>query len=173
MGREIRRVPPNWQHPTDDSGAYKPLHDETYKSAADDWKARLAAWENGQRPSCFDPDKYAHYEFWEWEDNPPKRDYYLPEFDAEPAWFQAYETVSEGTPVSPPFETESELVNYLAEHGDFWCQKRPGERPPSRKAAEAFVSGGWVPSMVLSVGDGQSTMATGIESASAISSPDD
>jgi hypothetical protein len=34
--------------------------------------------------------------------------------DKEATWFQAWETVTEGTPVTPPFATTDELVDYLA-----------------------------------------------------------
>jgi hypothetical protein len=73
-------------------------------------------------------------------------------------WWQVYETVSEGTPVTPPFATKEELIEYLVEHGDFWDQRNrhdyrcyvdPGCYPPwSRKAATTFVmEDGWCPSM--------------------------
>lgn len=61
--------------------------------------------------------------------------------------WQVWEGVSEGSPVSPVFETPEELIDYLAEGGDAWCRRRPDEKPPSRRAAIAFVmSSGWVPS---------------------------
>ncbi|MGE0830823.1 MAG: hypothetical protein AB7O04_15925, partial [Hyphomonadaceae bacterium] len=83
---------------------------------------------------------------------PPIRAYYRPWADDEATWFQIWETVSEGTPVTPPFETREELIEYLVEHGDFWDQKR-GDGPYGRKAAEAIVSGAYAPSMIIR--DGQ------------------
>ena len=75
-------------------------------------------------------------------------------------WWQVYETVSEGTPVTPPFETREELVEYLVANGDFWDQKRRTEgrssmpcEPWPRKQAESFVFGsGWSPSLVVANG---------------------
>lgn len=78
---------------------------------------------------------------------------YVPEWtEAEATWFQVYETVSEGTPVTPPFATRDELVEYLVKYGDFWDQ-HGGNGGRSRKAAEAFVmEDGWVPSMIVENG---------------------
>lgn len=169
MGREIRRVPPNWEHPRKkcehspwkggcdeakehDGMCYQPMYDRTYDEAAKDWKDAFAAWERGERPDYCDQAS-KNLEFWEWDGGPPDRAYYRPAWkEGEATWFQVYQTVSEGSPVSPPFATREELVEYLVKHGDFWAQHR-GERGVSRKAAEAFVMGdGWVPSMVVDHG---------------------
>ena len=161
MGREVRRVPPNWEHPKDERGHYKPLYDKPFEDAAKEWKDAYAAWERGERPDYCSGDS-ANLEYWEWNGEPPDRGYYRPSWtEAEATWFQVYETVSEGTPVSPAFATREELVEYLVKHGDFWAQSR-GEGGCSRKAAEAFVmEDGWVPSMVIENGK----ITTGIESA--------
>jgi hypothetical protein len=84
------------------------------------------------------------------ESAPPNPDSYRPKFQTEPTWYQVYETVSEGTPVTPPFATKEELVNYLVEHGDFWDQRR-GHGGWSRENAERFVGAGWAPSLVTVV----------------------
>lgn len=82
--------------------------------------------------------------------------------------WQVWETVSEGSPITPVFATSEELVNHLCTVGTVWDQKTMREtwgrdhRLPSREAAEAFVMDGWAPSMVIV--DGKSY--TGIESAS-------
>jgi hypothetical protein len=97
----------------------------------------------------------------------PRRRDYMDFKGVEPTWYQVYETVSEGTPVTPPFETREELVEYLVENGDFWDQKRRAEGPRggfqmpcapwSRKSAESFVMGsGGAPSMVVTNGVVQS-----------------
>ena len=73
---------------------------------------------------------------------------YRPKFEDEPTWFQVYETVSEGSPVTPPFATREELVEYLVKNGDDWDQKqRTGGW--DRAAAEAFVRQEWAPSMIV------------------------
>lgn len=50
--------------------------------------------------------------------------------------WQVWETVSEGSPISPVFATDEELVVWLVDQGY------------SEKGARAFVQSGWVPSMV-------------------------
>lgn len=98
---------------------------------------------------------------WLSDNPPPDRAYYRPWKDKEATWFQVWETVSEGTPITPPFATKEELIDYLVEQGDFWQQKRwadgnrfmqPEKPGYSREAATAFVDFGWAPSMVVSAG---------------------
>jgi len=152
-------VPANWEHPKQERwpDRLQPMFDRTFEEAAAEWKKEFAAWESGERPDyCSDESKALEY--WEWNGGPPDRAYYRPWKDGEATWFQVWETVSEGTPVTPPFATKEELVDYLVAHGDFWQQKRwregdrfmqPEKPGYSRKAAEAFVHGdGWVPTMV-------------------------
>jgi hypothetical protein len=76
-------------------------------------------------------------------------------------WWQVWETVSEGSPVSPAFATGEELVEYLVEGGDAWTRSRQAkneatwDKPPSREAAMRFVFGaGWTPTM-MSNGKGE------------------
>lgn len=160
MGREIRRVPPNWEHPryTADNardrrniGQYISMYDKDYDTAAQEWLAELAA---------FKPDEHNKY-YWEYAGNPPDEESYRPKFTAEPTWYQAYETVSEGSPVTPPFATQAELVDYLVNIGEMagtqYCRKL------SRPAAEAFVSGGWAPSMIVERGPSGVTIKEGAE----------
>ena len=149
MGREIRRVPPNWEHPKVERYGrteYQPMFDRDYKKEKQEWIDGLMAWENKT-----DPDYDPEYEWWEWNGNPPDREYYVPYDVDDPSctWFQVYETVSEGTPVSPPFESEDELIDYLTTKGDFWDQRR-GHGPWSLESATKFVKGsGWRPSMMV------------------------
>ena len=161
MGREIRMVPPNWDHPVvvrrNGQPGYKPMHNSSFRTASQEWKQGFAAWERGERPDyCSEESK--SLEYWEWSGGPPERTDHRPWSDDEATWYQVWETVSEGTPVSPPFATREELVEYLVANGDFWDQSRrkEGRTPPeqcapwSRKAAEAFVFGaGYAPSLVM------------------------
>lgn len=168
MGREIRKVPPNWDHPKTErrfgqGPSYQPMFDQTFADAAAEWKAEFAKWEAGERPSyCTAPESRA-LEYWEYAQSPPERNYYRPWSDEEATWFQVWETVSEGTPVSPPFATTEELVDYLAANGDFWDQSR-GDPPWNREVAAKFVGSGWAPSMMVVQGGpdaGIYTAATG------------
>lgn len=133
------------------------MFDESFEDAAAEWKQEFAAWERGERPTwCCEESKAKEY--WEVNGDPPDRKSYRPWKDDEATWYQVWETVSEGTPVSPPFATREELIEYLVANGDYWDQARRKDgytgvidcRPWSRKSAEAFVNGpGWAPSMVM------------------------
>jgi hypothetical protein len=60
-------------------------------------------------------------------------------------WYQVWETVSEGSPVSPAFATAQELVFFLVTYGDpVWGRWE-------LRNAEKFVSAGYVPSFRLAV----------------------
>ena len=160
MGRELRRVPPNWDHPKvmrhNGREDYQPMRDTTFEDAAAEWKAEFMKWDSGERPAYCSDDSQ-NMEFWEYEGGPPDREYHRPWKDEEATWFQVWETVSEGTPVTPPFATQDELIDYLVANGDFWDQRRRAEGssvmncdPWSREDAESFVKGsGWAPSMVM------------------------
>lgn len=134
MGREIRMVPPNWKHPLSEEpwraerGDLQPMYDDRYEHVRAEWLAGLAAHK---------PEEHDGEDYWEYHGNPPRRSYYRPWKDEEATWFQLWETVSEGTPVSPPFATREELADYLAENGDFWDQKR-GHGGWGHARAQAF-----------------------------------
>ena len=157
MGREIRRVVPNWMPPRDERGRLQPMYDRDFETAAREWKDGLAEWERGERPEYYSGDASDDMEFWEYEGDPPDREYYRPKWGADEAtWFQVYETVSEGTPVTPAFATREELIDYLAANGDFWDQSRRARGdsvmacgPWKRENAESFVNAGWAPSMIV------------------------
>lgn len=149
MGRELRMVPPNWEHPrkayTNYEIHYKPMFETSFRKAADDWTAGFLAW-LAKYPSGVNEDGYR---YWEYEGDPPEKDTHAPFEDSEATWFQLFENVSEGTPVSPPFATAEELVEYLVANGDFWDQKNGHGQKYSRKAAESLVRGGYCPSMIV------------------------
>lgn len=46
MGREIRKVPANWEHPKSD-GRYQPMFDLYYGDAIDEWIKGHNAWQDG------------------------------------------------------------------------------------------------------------------------------
>lgn len=151
MGREIRRVPPNWQHPKSEKYPERdqPMFDEQFEPVFSKWLADFDRIRLGEMTPlerrCY---PQGLREWLQDEGNPPDPTYYRPWANEEATWWQVWETVSEGTPVSPPFATPSELVDYLATSGDFWDQKR-GDGPWPREAAEKFVSRGWSPSIVV------------------------
>lgn len=146
MGREIRKVPPDWEHPIATSancsnsreyGHPLPLYDKSFREAADEWIDGFTGWLEAGRPVL---SEYSTY-WWQYHGDPPSQESYRErEWTPDEATaFQIYETVSEGTPVSPVFETEDDLVAWvMAEWGH------------SEVAARKFVEWGSVPSMMVS-----------------------
>ena len=172
MGREIRRVPPNWEHPryTHDNaprsnmvGQLIGMRDQEYDEAAREWIEGFDLWRQGKHES--QSGKYASTSKYYWEyDTPPEELSYRPRFDAEPTWYQVYETVSDGTPVTPPFATQDELIDYLVNVGEMAGTQY--NRKSSRAAATKFVKEmGWVPSMIVENGPSGVTFKEGIEAA--------
>lgn len=172
MGREIRRVPLGWEHPRqrcahspwaggcDDAKlhggqCFQPLYDKDFESAMKDWLHDLERWLTSEfaeyrakyPDSNYDPEQ-PYRAYCEWYGTAPDPEYYRPVWKEANA-YQMYETVSEGTPVSPVFETPEGLVDYLVNHGDFWDQYRGGKGGWSRENAEAFVGSGWAPSLMV------------------------
>ncbi|WP_299077743.1 hypothetical protein [uncultured Paraglaciecola sp.] len=166
MGREIRRVIPNWEHPKRENGSYQPLYDRSASESFAEWMEEFNTFKRDELKEVCDEHDYdindPYSVFCEWHGSPPDHNYHRQYWSESSAtWWQVYETVSEGTPVSPPFETQEELVSYLIENGDFWDQSRRREgraamidcSPWSRRKAENFVFGsGWAPSGVISSG---------------------
>lgn len=164
MGREIRRVPSDWVHPKTEEYVpsrdpfgegkwvetehYHPLHDRDYEGAAQEWLAEFDQWRAGTHPYQDADTPY----FWDY-DSPPNEKYYRERkwTDEEATHYQIYETVTEGTPVSPVFATLDELIE--------WCVAQGY----SRHAAEKFAEHGWVPSMIIDTG--RSIFAENIEAA--------
>lgn len=163
-------VAPNWEHPKKErynyrygrnEQVYQPMYDRPFVEAMDEWNAEYALWRDGKHPDQLKGHANEHDDLVDVFGNPPQTEYYRPNWKPEEmTWFQVYETVSEGTPVTPPFETREELVEYLVANGDFWDQKRREEgctvmdcAPWARKSAENFVYGsGWAPSFVVADG---------------------
>jgi hypothetical protein len=161
MGREIRMVPKDWIHPKRDDGSYHPLFNS---SATEDFIEFLNEFEEFKKG---DLNKYADEYNWDindpyaafcgWNGGAPDPEYRRPLWDKElMTCFQMYETVSEGTPVSPVFESKEELVVYLVENGDYWDQSRRKKggcsmncEPWSRQQAENFVKAEWKPSFII------------------------
>jgi hypothetical protein len=99
----------------------------------------------GQCPVCkgegMDPAIMEAHNAWE-EYEPP-----------EGPGYQLWETVSEGSPISPVFPTRETFIEYLTSKGS------------TRSAAECFTESGWTPSAVVVPGKG---FVSGIEVAEAM-----
>ena len=156
MGREVRRVPAEWQHPKQmvpdyRTGrmveSYRPLFPgENYQSRVDEWDAECAKWKAGWRPDyCTDPESQALcYE--QWAGQRPHRDDYMPNWTAEQrTHLMMYEDTSEGTPISPAFATPEELAHWLADNG----ASSFGSDTATYEQWLRVARGGWAPSMVM------------------------
>lgn len=154
MGREIRRVPANWKHPKSKTReGYEPLRDdyvgslEYYKQEVDEFiKHMTEVIQNGKTKvystNFTKPKSVYTYLTEEGSLEPPNIDEFMP--DGE--WYQLYENVSEGTPLSPPFETKEELVDWMSTHKDFW------DHTWTREQAQAMVDSGYAMSGVIANG---------------------
>jgi hypothetical protein len=153
MGREIRRVPGDWQHPKYSADeirydhqrdAYHPMFDTPFSVAMDEW---YAGWKKDGQAHIDDhgaPPDPAYYRDRDWTIE-------------EATHYAVYETVSEGTPVTPAFATKAELIDHLVAHGDAWDEKR-GNGGWDRAAAERFVDREWAPSMMVMHTQGGTTI---------------
>lgn len=118
MGREVRRVPVDWVHPQEHCHyrgkmVHIPLMDRESMKYLDD-------------PSEINPDDY------------------MPEFPADAELgYCIYETVSEGTPLTPVFKTPEDLA--------IWAMNNPEPIRAGNRSFEGwmkFIQAGWAPSFV-------------------------
>ncbi len=124
MGREIKRVPLDFDH----EGIWPGFINPYYKECA-----RCVFYGN-ECPHCkgegIDPEYLERYEMWE-PTEPPTGE----------GW-QVWETVTEGSPDSPVFEAADEVVAWLIEGGY------------NPDGARLFVEEGWAPSLAFIPGKG-------------------
>jgi hypothetical protein len=151
---------------------YAPMHDRDFRSALRKWligyflfgtckrfprtTGRLHSWARQRltggnklrRFICWhlhDLRGEKDMEYWDWDGPPPDPLYHRPRWRKdEMTWYQMYDTVSEGTPVTPPFETKAALARHLVQHGTFW-----DPTPWSPEAAAHFIVDGWAPSFIM------------------------
>ncbi len=123
MGREVRRVPPDWQHPNKYDRP-KPLFygaGGRYEKQAREWLAEAIKWSQGERPD-YARDEAPEF-YWDWDGAPREADDYMlvgvP--DAACTHFQLYESTSEGTPIGPVCATLDEVATHAAEHASVFA----------------------------------------------------
>jgi hypothetical protein len=147
MGREVRRVPADWQHPNYESWTgktgFKPLHDgDDYQDAHDGFIAKLNA--EGLQAAI---DYYGV----------PDENDYMPRWPPdERTHLMMYENTSEGTPISPAFATPEELARWLVDNN----ASSFADCTASYEAWLRIAKGGWAPSAV-SMGGGE--LVSGVE----------
>ena len=131
MGREVRKVPPYWQHPKNQEGNYIPLMDG-YKDDSEKFLKRIT--EKGLQDAI------------DWFGKAPDKNDYMPSWtDQEATHYMMYENVSEGTPISPAFETPEALARWLADTNS----SAFGDKNASYEAWLRVCKGGYAPSMVI------------------------
>jgi hypothetical protein len=152
MGREVRKVPADWQHPKNDSGNYKPLYGRDYERELAVWNAENEQWQNGLRKDfetggykSLEPDEVGK-SYSEWNGDQPKRCDYMPSFpESERTHWQMYENTSEGTPISPVMESPEALAQWLADNN----ASSFGHMTATKEQWLHTILGGSAPSMVI------------------------
>ena len=164
MGREVRMVPADWQHPKEQVpdwrtgqmvDRYKPLHESGWADCAKEWDEERAKWERGEFPDyAGEESKAMPYD--QWNGPRPFSGDYMPDWPAEHrTHYMMYEDTSEGTPISPAFATPEELARWLADNGASACGSDTATYEQWLKVAR----GGWAPSMIIANGVVQSGVA--------------
>jgi hypothetical protein len=145
MGREVRMVPPNWEHPKRwnehrREECYKPLYSRSYKEAFQEWRdedqpdwlENYDKWQEGLYRILKGPWEPIPWDDWAKEERfkdirtyedyagvcpaSPDPSDYMPDWPvAERTHFMMYEDTSEGTPISPAFPTAEALARWLAD----------------------------------------------------------
>ena len=137
MGRELRRVPANWQHPRGtfkrgfvNAEGYLPMKDQTLEEAQAEWDRNNELWEKKQHPDQIkaarsgrpmsDPLNPLRHTWESWTSERPHagQSWWRPAYEGEPTHYQVYENTTEGTPVSPVLDSEEAIVAWLVEHQD-------------------------------------------------------
>lgn len=164
MGREIRRVPANWEHPKNAAGHYVPLHDGFNKRLAA-WDEENTKWQEGLRRDYGDDKdtwvpvdaKYIGTPFSEWDGERPDQKDYMPDWpEAERTHIQMYETCTEGTPISPVCATPEECARWLADNE----ASAFGHMTATYEQWLATCKRGWAPS---AIGTSRTGLVSGVE----------
>jgi hypothetical protein len=158
-------VPKDWDHPKDGRGSYIPLRHGSYSKAAAEWDEENAAWDRGERldystwpeKRTFKPrDTTKSETYEEYAGSRPVQSEYMPEFpEGAATMLMMYENTSEGTPISPEFETPEELARWLADNG----ASAFGGMTETYDQWLATCRSGWAPSAVICGGQ----MMSGVE----------
>lgn len=125
MGREVRRVPKDWEHPKYANGRFIPLS-EGYREDFGFWLQ--VPEEHEEMPNMLD---------------------YMPEWpESQKTHLMPYENVSDGTPKSPAFETPELLARWLVDNG----VSSFGNLTSPYEAWLILCKGNYAPSMVYQDG---------------------
>jgi hypothetical protein len=119
MGRDVRKVHPQWIHPVNGQGHPLALL-EGYADDLANWLQDKAGWEKGYtydyRRSMWVPltENERNAQFDDYFGEMPDKANYMPEWpESERTHLQMYETCSEGTPISPVMPDAESLARWL------------------------------------------------------------
>lgn len=159
MGRQVRMVPPDWQHPKDSRGKFIPLLVGDFDAADKEWTEEHHAYTslnlvrdyskdgNGWKPKPAD----APFRYSDWSGRRPSPDDYMPKWSkGEATHFQMYEDTSEGTPISPVMDSAESLAQWLADNG----ASAFGSMTATYDQWLSTIRVGWAPSAVFSPATG-------------------
>jgi hypothetical protein len=147
MGREVRRVPKDWRHPIDENtGRLRPLSDG-YAHDAAEFLAKANA--EGLQAAV------------DYFGRAPNAEDYMPDWpETERTHLMMYENTSEGTPISPAFETPEELARWLADNK----ASAFGSMTATYEQWLSMAKAGWAPSMIATVSNGKCALESGVAS---------
>jgi len=149
MGREVRRVPADWQHPKDDDGDFIPLLVGDVEQLRREWDEGERKWaeglvskyDGGWEPRPADCRCYS-----DWAGRRPDPASYMPVFpDGTATHLMMYETTTEGTPISPALATPEELARWLVDNK----ASAFGGQTASYEGWLRVCNGGYAPSAVM------------------------
>lgn len=123
MGREVRRVPPTWEHPKNAAGHYIPLLGRSWATDLAEWSEGRDQWARGLRrgfgavPWVPRTGSELDTTYEQWTGREPRKRDYMPDWpESERTHLQMYEDTTEGTPISPVMATPEELARWLADN---------------------------------------------------------
>jgi len=148
MGRELRKVPENWVHPKE-NGRLVPLYGRSYEEEAKEWDIGESKWKEGLIEDFNGGWKLndTNFSYEEWVGSRPLEEDYMPDWpEEERTHLMMYEDTSEGTPISPAFETPEALATWLADSG----ASSNGSSTATYEQWLSTIKRGSAPSMVLS-----------------------
>ena len=165
MSREIRRVPKDWSHPKTSDGKFVGLFDgaDNYDNDLSEWMEGYQMWGSGVcevygKSEKWEPidDKYKNMRYSDYAGGMPSPDDRMPAWEEhEKTHIMMYETCSEGTPISPAFETPEELAHWLADNN----ASAFGSQTATYEQWLSTCKSGWAPSAVMRGGKIKSGVA--------------
>ncbi len=167
MGREVRRVPADWEHPEDAEGAYVPLQSGDIVALQALWNRDAEQWARGLREHFTQPgtwvpidEEFRGTAFETWDGTRPLAEDYMPQWTVEQrTHYQMYETTSGGTPISPVFATAEELARWLADTE----ASAVAEHTATYEQWLATIKAGYAADFVARTdGDGAGTLISGV-----------